>query len=100
MKTMLDELSETMNGDFSIKDILSKFSPDSENGADNFASLMTLWNPLMFNPFTKKMAKSASSAMADSEGSMQAGVQGTSFFKDFKSDFLDGIDQIKDGWEK
>ena len=100
MKTMLDELSETMNGDFSIKDILSKFSPDSENGADNFASLMTLWNPLMFNPFTKKMAKSASSAMAESEGSMQAGVQGTSFFKDFKSDFLDGIDQIKDGWEK
>ena len=100
MKTMLDELSETMNGDFSIKDILSKFSPDSENGADNFASLMTLWNPLMFNPFTKKMAKSASYAMAESEGSMQAGVQGTSFFKEFKSDFLDGIDQIKDGWEK
>ena len=108
LKSVIDDLTDTLNGKLSLSDFFSKLDPSSAEGRQKIESIITAFNPLMFNPFEKGKQKWLDEKLGlsdlfsgdnNTEYSLSAMVtpnseDTASFFSIFKESWLDGISQI------
>lgn len=105
LKSVIDDLTDTLNGKLSLSDFFDKLDPSSAEGRKKIESIITAFNPLMFNPVTKGTQKFLSekfnwgseqdgTEFTKAEFGMPDSAETSGFFNSFKDNWLDGISQI------